>query len=838
MGESGAKSPEASPLAGPEAVTINLASPLGPFAHKEARFLLPTTRIWLVNTSANSVVTTGVTLDSLQQSETGASAGSHLTVEAAPLNLAPGESAVVTMSGFVPAKPAIYASTLRVAPQEGTPLAIRVEFRVAARVAWGFACMLIGLSLVGLINVFDSESGILGELHRALLARQSAHEFLEQTPPPQSHTALVENINREFDAAIAILQKPRKLSFLDHRSADAEEHLQTATELTANLSKALSEKPRGSIEVDDLVKEWTELKNNFGALSWQFLTPMPEGSSLPQRLGAFDVWAAQRILRPPIDYYTTDFAYHITQVQLLYGAGRDQDAAIEAAAVRRWMQRAADLVNKQAQGLTFFVQLSANNIAMAQRLRQRVESDGIAADRRAAILASLDTTASLLSGPLNWQVRRKVNHLIEEAHTETLRAEKDALQAAIESVRAQVEKEISIESVLAVRDEGAKLKRGADGKIDPQEMRAWLRRLAAAWRICLATLPDPNPPALRADLDAFQVAIGSNDLDAVSFHSHKLFDQWTAYGTARANSMILRATAPFCFQLRDDILVGLEATEQAVRRLEGNTDLQRWEGELDRLSRKTRATPDLAGKMPLDCLDVFFSLSGDSDQLLSEVDSKMWGGTEIPDVTKHELATEFSASLTQQALANLINDVRSLSIEVKTPHDELYEERQIGFKIANLGPDWGHGIKVAIDFGDHSQPKNMTAEDLKKNNLVTHSFTHPKSYIIAIKATEAPKLGTLEQVGTVLGEGTLKNFAVWPSPISLARQLEDNFFNARFGLALLIAGLLYFWRFHATKAVFGANAFDYAQAFALGFAVSLAINDLPQKLAEFISVKG
>lgn len=183
MGESGAKSSEASLLAGPEVVTINVTSPGGPFANKEAKLVVPPTRICLVNTSANSVVISRLTLDPLQQSEMGAKAESYLTIEAAPLNLMPGESALVTIAGFVPAIPAVYTSTLRVTPQEGPQLAIRVEFRVAARAAWGLACMVLGLSLVGLINAFDSESGIKGELHRALLARQSAHEFLQQTPP-------------------------------------------------------------------------------------------------------------------------------------------------------------------------------------------------------------------------------------------------------------------------------------------------------------------------------------------------------------------------------------------------------------------------------------------------------------------------------------------------------------------------------------------------------------------------------------------------------------------------------------------------------------------------------
>jgi len=837
MEGSQAKSSTASPLVGPEAVTIKLASRGGPFANNGARLLVPPTRINLVNTSAKPVLISRLTLDPLQQSEMGARAESNLTVEAIPLNLAPGESALVTISGSVPTRPAVYTSILRVMHQEGPQLAVRVEFRVAAWAAWGFACMVLGLLLVGLINVLDSESGIKGELRRALLARQSAHEFLQQTPPPQSRATLVENANREFDAAVAILQKPRELSFVDRRAADAQEHLKTAAELTADLRKALSEKPRGSIEMADLEREWMDLKDNFAALLKQFLIPAPSGSSLAQRLGAFDAWAAQRLLRIPIEYYTNDFTYHVTRIRLIYGTGRDRDAATEAAAVRRWMQRAADFVNKQVQHLTFFVQLSANDMTNAERIRQRVEAEGIAADRRSAVLNSLDDTASLLSGPFSWPVRRTVAQRIQEARTETLRAATDAVLAAAESARAQEENEDSIGNVQAVVDDGAKLKHGADGKIDPKEKMVWLRRVVAAWRTRLATLPNPDPPALRAELDAFAAANDSNDLDAIGTHSRRLFEQWAAYSTARAKSLILKATASFCLRLRDDILIDLEATQQTMRRLGGSPNLLKWEGELDRLRTKTDATPDLAEKMPLDCLDILVGLSANAHQLKDEVDSEMWSATVLPDITKHELATEFATSLTPGALANLSSDTRPLHIEVATPFDELYVGRRIEFKIDNLGPDWGPGIVAAIDFGD-GQRRIMTAEDLRKNKLVTHTYADAKSFTIVAIAAEAFEPDTMEPVNNALGEGRLQQLSISPSPISAARQLADTFFNARFGLALLIAGLLYFWRYYATKSVFGANTFDYAQAFAVGFAVSLAVNDLPQKLAEFISTRG
>ena len=88
-----------------------------------------------------------------------------------------------------------------------------------------------------------------------------------------------------------------------------------------------------------------------------------------------------------------------------------------------------------------------------------------------------------------------------------------------------------------------------------------------------------------------------------------------------------------------------------------------------------------------------------------------------------------------------------------------------------------------------------------------------------------------------LGVGS-QEFSFSYSPVSFSRKLADYLFNARFGLALLLASLLYFWRYQSKKSVFGAESFDYAEAFALGFAVSVAVNHLAEKLAEFAPIKG
>lgn len=222
------KSSEASLLAGPAMIKIHVTSPRGPFAIKGANLAIPQSHISLVNTSTNSVLVKRLVFDALQRSESGITTESHLTAEVAQREFEPNESIKLVISGFVPATAGIYTSILRVMLHDGTQFSTNVVFNVAARPVWGVACMIFGLALVGVINSLDSESGIQGELRRALLARQAAHDFFLHTPPPQSLGTLVENADREFDAAIQTLQKSRSLSFADHRSADAQEHLSNA----------------------------------------------------------------------------------------------------------------------------------------------------------------------------------------------------------------------------------------------------------------------------------------------------------------------------------------------------------------------------------------------------------------------------------------------------------------------------------------------------------------------------------------------------------------------------------------------------------------------------------
>ena len=89
---------------------------------------------------------------------------------------------------------------------------------------------------------------------------------------------------------------------------------------------------------------------------------------------------------------------------------------------------------------------------------------------------------------------------------------------------------------------------------------------------------------------------------------------------------------------------------------------------------------------------------------------------------------------------------------------------------------------------------------------------------LAITATEAPKPG--ETVPTVLGHGS-DTVLILPSLVTTAQELADAFINLRFGLVLLIAPTVYYWRYHSRTTTFGARGYDYVEAFALGFAIDV-----------------
>ena len=157
------------------------------------------------------------------------------------------------------------------------------------------------------------------------------------------------------------------------------------------------------------------------------------------------------------------------------------------------------------------------------------------------------------------------------------------------------------------------------------------------------------------------------------------------------------------------------------------------------------------------------------------------------------------------------------------------------FALSGLDPDWGSGVGVVIDWGDGTAPRLTDAEKLRQGDRLEHRYDEVATVqavaVAADRFVSAPAGAVPRAAGPELGRSVAEVF-VRPSPATTAERLADIFLTAQFGLALLIASVVYFWRYHAGPRVFGTRGFDYVEAFALGFAAYAAVADLPKLLAE------
>ena len=175
---------------------------------------------------------------------------------------------------------------------------------------------------------------------------------------------------------------------------------------------------------------------------------------------------------------------------------------------------------------------------------------------------------------------------------------------------------------------------------------------------------------------------------------------------------------------------------------------------------------------------------------------------------------------------------RSLSLRLLTPRSDWYIGRPIQVEVEGLAQNWGAGVQVGLDFGDHTAPVMRSAEDALKQPFV-HTYAAPLTARARVIAATGFREGGLDVTGDLMGSGAL-TFDIDASPVSVARKLADAFISARFGLALLIALLVYFWQFWANEKVFGSRSLDYVKAFVLGVAAEAAVANLPDALVKLV----
>jgi hypothetical protein len=824
----------------PEKVVLHVVSPLGPLAARTGTVETPTIDVPVFNQTGKPLVLRDVRITGPWRADTGASVPAALTgeVDSVPRTLKPGETGQVHLSGAVAAQPALYKASLQIGVATGDPIVLPMEIGVEAHWMWGFALLLAGLLTVAGLNTLDREQKVQAS-RKQLLEKQRAAEAVALDIPLQSLFAQrLAAMRAEYGKAVEALARPNWLSVVDHRLDDSDKHTKVADDQLAQIQQSWESAPSTGGPLAAAVEEQLAgLKARIDAIRARFSTAPPAGEALGDRLAAFDSWAGWR-LTGAYDMTWRDLAADLERLRLLNAAGRTPDARASAVALSRRARRTAGFIGDSLTLLDKFATLSRADLAREARLRTRLRYPALSDADRARLVGGLDQGIARFAAPFAWPMRREVSRALQAIEVDSLRALMAAISAQTAAIRAATEDESYFlpPAVLAVNNEGALIRKRPDGKADPDSKFAWLAKVAQVWRQEITQLPAPAPILVQS-LAALDTAIGARDIDAVSTAMKTIMDTWSDMRGDEATGQINAAVAILCVEQRAAMLDELSATEDKLRFLAASAKVPDWESAIaafraqiddlvDETALKARAIA-LLGDLT--------RLSERIHQLDAEIDGVVWNTDSQPKATGLWLASERGAEgSSAQDLRDYLSDYRDLTV---TPavgrHGAPEAGDEVVFTIGNLDAGWQEGVNLTVNFGD-GPPQTMTVEAYRQGGRFAHTYPRPGSYVVTVAArTAAPAASDRENPS--IG-GVRQPLVVGLSEVTRAGQVAGALLNVRFLLTLVIAAVIYFWAWYARFTAFGASPFDYVQAFALGFSVSLAVNKLPEALARFAPV--
>lgn len=791
-------------------------------------------RVPIANATTGTVTLREASADPLSRVDTGERAEARLRVDL-PFEpvLPPGGSCDVVLSVDGNPRPGEYGSTLRVGADAGEPLAIPISVEVSASALLGIACTLAGLVIVGVLGALSGVGGVQARVHDALRDRASIHEWLERNPPPASRFEQIQGMDRDFDTAIRLLSAPRAISFEDHRIADAEPYLTSANAAATELRKALGGMPPGSLEVKDLQAEWQSLRQQLADLSGPTTPQAPDPDMLLARLAAFQARFRELYLLLPMRVLSADLAVQMQRVALAEAAGQGAQAQALATSTRAWMRRAAAELRERVR-LVAHYQLSTDQMAATELwIRSQASRPDLSPEALAPAIVKLDRARDMVGPDATLVAIRDAHALIDQADTDLARASSAALKRRVDAALAAETEATGLGEVQTVMDQlTASLAQTPHPTV--AQKKAGFAVLFAAWHARLSAQPNQADVAdVAAHLATVQQAVAAAEttdtLKAATASYRALMDAWLAYGKRRQDRALAAVMGPYCREMRQRTKRDLARTEEAIKLMNPTSALAGWAAALDATRLDLDAVAVDQDDVAADCLGQLVAISGRANQVSRDVFAATLAETDLPAQSRLNAAER---SGVEQAIAlaqRLKEGPRPLSIEIRTPEVDRVVNRTLGFALPDLPAAWGSGVTIAVDFGDHSPPLHASAEAIKQGLRIEHQYAAPQTATVSAGATE---LG--HEAGPALGTGSVHVF-VAPSPITAARALSDAFLNARFALALLVAAVIYYWRFHNSKKVFGASPFDYAEAFLLGFVVNAAVVDLPARLAALAS---
>jgi hypothetical protein len=825
------------PLVGPE--TINIEATLPPRTGHRRQVLKPRS-IVVINTSDAAVSIPRIDCDPVQDSPSGTVADASLEATAETSALASGESAQVTISGGIPSRAGAYVSSLRIQTEPGPPLVLPVALQIAASPVWGILCMLLGLAFVAVINMLAGESDVRARLSEITQFRQDANEWLDRNPPPTSQAANLDAFDLDIQRALILLGGPRPRSIIDWRIAAAQDRQRAAKDTLKTIKDAAAHSPPGGAEVADLDRQWHDLQARVrAAMTRDESLPGQTAGNLAGRLTGFLNGFKARYLDTTAQAELAALGTQVVLVDLALSAGQREQARQQAMEVRRWLERAAGEIDQRLRMVANYELMASFLLGEATRIRARLDEPGLPDDQRQAIADALDSATGGVSATTALPDLKNAYERVLDIGNRLLRLSSDTMVARLQAAVQRAGAETDLGPVQQAMTEDPP--RPGDA---PAAKIAFLRRVLAAWDAPLAAADADTQNAMRARIDAISTALDRGDLKATSPLYKELMQAWTDYGLRRIRDAVRAVTSDYCRREGEDLRRGLAMTEANLQLVRGNASLPEWEATVDRIRVQALAIPQedcmsrdirrKAGSFELESLpgSPLLGLQTDALVLSRAVFTASLADAPIGNADRLEAAGASGVQEAVELSRALAAGQRTLRLRLLTPRSDWYVGRPIQIQIDGVAQNWGAGVRVGLDFGDHTPPETKSAEDALKQPFV-HTYTTPLTARTRVVAASGFRDGTLEVTGDQMGSGTL-TFDIGVSPVSAARKLADAFLSIRFGLALLIALLVYFWQFRTNQKTFGSQSLDYVKAFVLGVVAEAAVSNLPEAFGKLV----
>ena len=311
------------------------------------------------------------------------------------------------------------------------------------------------------------------------------------------------------------------------------------------------------------------------------------------------------------------------------------------------------------------------------------------------------------------------------------------------------------------------------------------------WRSSLFPSTDEESRrAIQTAADAGIDAAKRLDLPGIKRAYGLLKNAWIAYTSKHIAAAASAAVGPVCHDWQDLELQQLGVAQRVLNRQPASEEVVGLERRLD------RARSNLEAVQP------------NSPDCIAQVQQAT---LELSMVT--DQATRLPAAM----------ESSGLTLTAQTDQSDMVKDKPILFTLKPPFPNWAPNTDLTVNWGD-DQTSQIPAKPLGSEARLEHVYQTIGTFHPSVTADQGREIGTSQS-----------EVFVKSSPATKIQRAGDIFLNLQFGLALLIALVVYFWRFHSGTVTFGAESVHYVQAFTLGFAAYAGVAVLPNVLGPVFS---